>query len=286
MKNLRKLARRFVPHFVTTIRVHYMCHGAMPKIFNPQTMNEKICYRKLFDRRPILTRFTDKYAVRSYVKERLGPDILPKLYHVTKNPSDIPFDSLPGKFVVKPTHGSGWTWLVTDKSTLDKDALIAKCNEWLGSDYYEETREWPYKGIEPRILVEEFIDDGSKVTPTDYKFFVFDGVVRLIQAHQDRYKGQRISLHKPSWERFEVLDKDYTCSLSEEVARPAFLEEMIKVAEILGKGMDFIRVDLYSTKDKIYFGELTTVPTNGMTRYEPVEFDYYLGQFWDLQKRA
>ena len=46
--------------------------------------------------------------MRSYVEARLGPQILPKLYHLTDQPETIPFDNLPDKFVVKPTHGSGW----------------------------------------------------------------------------------------------------------------------------------------------------------------------------------
>ena len=39
--------------------------------------------------------------------------------------------------------------------------------------YYKETLEWAYKHIEPRIIVEEFIDDGSGTAPNDYKLFVF-----------------------------------------------------------------------------------------------------------------
>ena len=62
--------------------------------------------------------------MRSYVEARLGPQILPKLYHLTDQPETIPFDNLPDKFVVKPTHGSGWVEIVTDKAALDRDALI------------------------------------------------------------------------------------------------------------------------------------------------------------------
>ena len=66
----------------------------------------------------MLTQLADKYEVRKYVEERIGPEILPKLYYVTINPSDIPFEELPDKFVIKPTHGSGWVRIVTDKSAI------------------------------------------------------------------------------------------------------------------------------------------------------------------------
>lgn len=35
---------------------------------------------------------------------------------------------------------------------------------------------------------------------------------------------------------------------------------MISAAEVLGKGMDFIRADFYDTPDRLYLGELTTTP--------------------------
>ena len=62
----------------------------------------------VFDRRPIWTQLQDKLAARDYVKARIGEGILPGLYWVTKDPSDIPFDALPERFAVKPSQGAGW----------------------------------------------------------------------------------------------------------------------------------------------------------------------------------
>jgi hypothetical protein len=81
----------------------------------------------------------------------------------TSRPTPTPFrsTSFPDRFVVKPTHGSGWVQIVTDKSSLDRATLIETCRGWLRQSYYEATREWVYKNIEPRIIVEQFIDDGG-----------------------------------------------------------------------------------------------------------------------------
>jgi hypothetical protein len=133
----------------------------IPECRQPRNFNEKLLYRILFDRRAVLTQIADKAAVRSYVENRLGPQILTKLYYLTDRPDTIPFDQLPDRFVVKPTHGSNWVQIVTDKSALDRAALIEICKGWLSQNYYEITREWVYKNIEPRIMVEEFIDDGT-----------------------------------------------------------------------------------------------------------------------------
>lgn len=284
---LRRMIRRFVPDFMTAIRTHYKHQGALPRLYNPQTFNEKLCYRKIFDRREILTVFADKYAARDFVAGKLGPEILPKLLHVTQDPRDIPFDALPDRFVVKPTHGSGWVGLVRDKATLDRQALIAQCDDWLSRSYYELTRERQYKHVTPRILVEEFIDDGSGTAPIDYKLMVFHGKMRFVQVHRDRFSALKITFYDPSWRRIDVVGlTDAIGNYIEDIPRPARLDEMVAAAEALAGDIDFIRVDFYATKERIYFGEFTSVPGNGVVRYVPQSFDLELGQLWDLKRRG
>ena len=43
-----------------------------------------------------------------------------------------------------------------------------------------------------------------------------------------------------------------------------------------------MRVDLYLAKDQIYFGEMTFSSGNGRIKWNPTEFDTYLGSLWDL----
>ena len=262
------------------MRRHWKRHGRFPNIILPKTFNEKVLYRVLFDRRSLLTRIQDKLAVRSYVDERLGPSILPELYHVTIDPDTIPFDKLPQKFVIKPTHGSGWIQIVTDRARLDLAALAKTCRDWLSWNYYEASGEWCYKNIPPCVILEQFIDDGTGNVPDDYKVFVFDGVVEMVQVDTGRFTEHRRGLYSPNWERLPVL-LEYG-DLTRDVPRPAHLAEMIAAAEKLGKGLDFIRADFYDTPDRLYFGELTTYPGGGLDRFHPAQFDSYLGSRWKL----
>ena len=78
----------------------------------------------------------------------------------------------PGEQLLKPTHFSGLVRLITDKSVVDRAALVTLCRDWLRRDYYDEARERVYRKIKPRILVEQFIDDGSGGAPNDYELFV------------------------------------------------------------------------------------------------------------------
>jgi TupA-like ATPgrasp len=273
-----------MPDSLLQIREWRKAHGVYPRVIRPLTFNEKILHRNLFDRRTVLTEVADKASVRSYIEQRLDPQILPKLYYITSRPETIPFDELPNRFVVKPTHGSGWVHLVTDKSTLDRAALLETCSGWLKRSFYQETREIVYKHIKPRIIVEEFIDDGSGTAPKDYKLFVFGGIVELIQVDTGRLTAHRRGLYTPAWEKINVR-YEYD-EIIGEVPRPAHLAEMVSAAETLGHEWDFVRVDFYDTGDHLYFGELTLTPEGGMGRFYPTEFDYYLGRRWNLRNTS
>jgi hypothetical protein len=45
--------------------------------------------------------------------------------------------------------------------------------------------------------------------------------------------------------------------------KPKNLKQMIKIAKNLSEGFNFVRVDLYDTGNKIWFGELTFTPFGG-----------------------
>jgi TupA-like ATPgrasp len=254
--------------------------GVFPNLIRPKTFNEKVVHRMVFDRRPILARLQDKYAVRDYVREKIGDAVLPKLYWVTKNPADIPFDELPDKFVVKPTHGSHWVYLVADKTSMDRRDLVDTCISWLNQNYYYVFWEWTYKHIEPRIIVEQFVSDGRGLVPTDYKFYVFDGRVYMIQVDGERFADHWRARYGRSWNKLEVESR-YK-NFEGELPRPEHLDEMIEYAEILSGDLDFIRVDLYDTETQAYFGEITVYPAAGTESFYPRQFDRYLGGLWKL----
>lgn len=279
---LRSTFRNLLPDDLmdlwAAVRVHKANHGRFPNLIRPRTFNEWIARRKALDRRSILTCFADKYAVRDYVSERVGFHILTELYCVTRDPADIAFDKLPNSFVVKPTHGSGWVNVIRDKSRLDRDALINQCRTWLASDYYKLRREWPYKNVVPQIMVEEFIDNGSAEPASDFRFYVFGGSVELIQVDVGRFIRHERAFFDLNWNELPI--KMRYPPVTGGVPKPRHLAEMLRVAQILGKDMDFVRVDLYDTGGKIYFGEITTTPVCGCGHFEPPSIDVQLGRLW------
>lgn len=277
-----KLLKRAIVEMADQIAAHRDAHGEFPALKNPVTFSDKILHRRLFDRRPLLTQLTDKASVRSYVESRLGADVLTKHYHLTTQPETITFDELPSRFVVKPTHGSGWVQIVTDKSMLDRAALIETCRGWLSRSYYKETLEWAYKNIKPQIIVEELIADGTGTVPIDYKLFVFDGAVQLIQVDTGRFVDHRRRLYTPAWQKVDALF--VYDDVTTDIPRPIHLTEMIAAAQKLGQGLDFVRVDFYDTEERIYFGEFTCYPEAGRGQFRPKDFDRRLGAHWKLAR--
>ena len=286
---VQRLLTRLVPESAH-VAIHVMQQrkrgvGLLPGLIRPKTYDEHVLHRIIFDRRPILTTLLDKYAVRDYVKERTGEHILTKLYLVTTTPAEIAFDDLPDKFVVKPTHGSGWIYLVPDKARAQRQDIIDRCTSWLNRNFYDVGREWAYKHIQPRIMVEEHVSDGSGPAPIDYKYYVFGGRVYLIQIVVGRFVASRQSFYDRSWNKLDVRLR--AKSFEGEVPRPTHLDEMIAHAERLGEGLDFVRVDLYDTPDKVYFGEMTVTPARGTAAFKPDEFNRYLGRLWtDARRRS
>jgi hypothetical protein len=67
------------------------------------------------------------------------------------------------------------------------------------------------------------------------------------------------------------------------IEKPKNYELMLKLAEKFAKTFDYVRVDLYNLDGKIYFGELTHYPASGTGKFEPISFDFELGQHWKVK---
>ncbi|MDQ2931277.1 MAG: hypothetical protein M3Y05_10735 [Gemmatimonadota bacterium] len=261
-------------------RRYYRAYGRLPRLFPPRSYSEKIQHRKLFDRRPYLSETADKFAVRAYAERILGEDLAPRIHYRTTDPSSIPFDDLPKRFVVKATHGSGWQRIVSDRDALDRDALIATCAQWLISDYSWQYEEPFYSNIPPQIIVEEFLDDGTGRSPSDIKLLVFNQRVRVVQIDAGRYDDHRRAFFDADWNRLPIYDT--IVPLEGRIDPPTRLGDLIRSAEALGRDTDFVRVDCYQVGERIYLGEMTHTPGSGLSLLYPLSWDDRWGEMWEM----
>ncbi|MEQ1737280.1 MAG: ATP-grasp fold amidoligase family protein [Rhodoglobus sp.] len=270
---------------------------------HPVLLTEKIFYKIVHDRNPLLGTFADKVAVRDYVAERIGEHYLTRAYTVSATP-DIDWDALPATYVAKAAHGSGgavvvspyappdarlptdldvarWGTFTVRRENVQPDRMRALFADWLSLDFsvtHSTTYpEWCYTLCERRILIEEFLDAGT-VSPPDYKFFMAHGECLFIQYDSDRIMGHRRVILTPDWTWLPVrLGYDLTAPAP---PRPPQLAEMLRVAAQLSAETDFVRVDLYALDDRVVFGELTNYPNAGRLRFQPRSFDRRMGRRW------
>jgi len=244
----------------------------------PKTFNEKIQWLKLYYRNPLYTKLADKYAVREYVKEKIGPNYLVKLLAVYDRPQQIDWQSLPDKFVIKTTHSSTLNILCEDKNVLDTQSAINKLENWMNFNHYRETnsREWHVKNIEPKIVIEEFLNGDPEFGLLDYKFYCYWGAIIYIEVHIDRFTSHSCNIYDLSWNQLPFLH-GFPHS-KKEIDKPNNFEEMLSIAHKLSQRIPFCRVDLYNFNDKIYFGEMTFTPGGGFDRFDSYVTDLLFGQ--------
>lgn len=251
-------------------------------LLNPKTFNEKIQWLKLHDRKDIYTTMVDKYEVKKYVADAIGEEFIIPTLGIFNSFDEIDFDKLPQSFVIKCTHDSGGLVIVKDKSKLDIKKAKKTINKSLKRNFYFVGREWPYKNVKPRIIVEELMSNDGKELE-DYKVHNFNGIPKIILVCKDRYKdtGLTEDFFDVSWNHLDIKRQIHDNSKNE-ISKPEKLEQMIELSKKLSKDIPFVRTDFYIIKGKVYFGEITFYPASGFEVFVPDKWDEKLGDWLKL----
>ena len=251
----------------------------------PETFNQKIQFRKLYDNNPLYSICADKYRVREYVKEKIGEEYLVPLYLVTDKLTEKQWDKLPNSFVAKANHNSGPVQIVKDKTKVNKKEIIRELNNQLKLDYGILSMEQYYSDIPRKIIVEKFLENKEEKDLRDYKFFCFDGEVKYCQLIKNRTIEETIDFYNRNWELQEFIGLLNPINPIEKHSttvnnKPKNYSLMLELAEKLARDFDFVRVDFYNIDGKIYFGELTFCPASGIGTFIPEEWNYKFGSYW------
>lgn len=249
--------------------------GYVPDFDHPQTLNEKLQWFKMHVRDSKITMCADKYAVREYVKEKIGEQYLVPLYGVYDSIQEINIDQLPEQFVLKPNHESGRVLICRNKKDINWTKAADTLNRWLHENFYYEWGEWQYKDIPPKIICEKLLTENI----IDYKFFCFKGNPVMAKIIGNRKDGD-YDLCSVDLDFNFITGKDP--EFYKEQGKPKHWNEMIRLAKVLSEDFPFVRVDLYDVKGKVYFGELTFTPANGMDSNLSTEWDKKMGDLYDL----
>lgn len=250
---------------------------------NPQTFNEKLQWLKLYDRNPKYIQMVDKYEVRKYISENIGEEYLIPLIGVYNRFEEINFEELPNQFVIKCTHDSGGVVICKNKSKFDIRKAKEKIKKSMKKNFYYSGREWPYKNIKPKIIIEQYMEDKKAKELIDFKIMCFNGIPKFSFTCSERYNdGLKVTFYNLSWEKMS-FERHYPSS-TKNIEKPKNYELMLELSKKLSKNIPFVRVDWYEINGKLYFGELTFYPGSGLEEFKPFSWDKKLGNLLSLEK--
>ena len=266
---------------------------------NPQDLNEKILWAKLYSDTSQWVTLADKYRVRDYVERKGLGDCLVKLYGAWDDVKKFDFDQLPENFILKANNGDGkgTNMPVRGKSQLtatQKADIIKTMNEWLHRKNIGILHAEPhYKEMHPMVIAEELLPlPKGESSLEDYKLWCFNGKVRYIYTCSNRASdGVSIQamLYDREWNAFpQHLVSNSNYQVGKVVTKPKNLKKMIEVAETLAAGFPELRVDLYNMNPddengKIYFGELTFTSLGVLMYYFTPEFLKEAGSLFSIE---
>lgn len=260
------------------LRVRYYLEMGKPlHLDNPKTMNEKLQWLKLYNRKPEYTKMVDKVLAKEYVAGLIGKKYIVPTLGVWNRFDEIDFDKLPNQFVLKTNHSGGNMGVVIcrDKNAFDKEKAKEKLEKSLKLDLSRVSGEWPYRNVERKILAEEYLGNNL----TDYKFYCFDGVADVVLNCIERETGTpKFYFFDKDWNLRRLNKRGKEAPEGFTLPKPDGMDKMFEVAAKLSEGLPFARVDLYNVEGSIYFGEITFFPDSGFDKNRLPESDLYFGE--------
>lgn len=240
--------------------------GEVLNLNNATTMNEKIQWLKMNDKDARYSRIVDKYEVKKYVKEKIGEYYVPTI-GIWNSFLEIEFDKLPDKFAIKCTHDNNNCLICEDKREFDVEKARTVIDRGINTNFYWITREWPYKTIKHRIIVEPLLRD-KMGSLEEYKFMCFNGEPLFFWI-----RSEENGILTRNFYDINGRKLDYSFGNAPE-KRTAIIDDMI-LADIkekvraLAEGFKHIRVDTYRVGSKFYIGEMTLYTGSGMDKWHP-----------------
>lgn len=272
------MAKIFGPELILQLEA-LIRFGKKIDLKNPKTLSDKICWLEYKRNNPLVIQCSDKYEVRKYVISKGLEEILvPLIGDVYSSVDEIDFEKLPNQFVLKATHGCQMNLICRDIQELDLHKAKKIVAKWFVKGFNRDALEPHYKSIEKRVICEQYLENSDSII--DYKIHCINGEPKFILVCSERTTGLKLNIYDLVWNPiYEICGKHYN---SKEIKKPVLLNKMLEISRKLSESFEFVRVDLYEIKGKIYFGELTFTPDGGMLSYYTPAFDLAMGSVLNI----
>lgn len=247
---------------------------------NPQALTEKINWLKLFDypKNPLVILAGDKWGLRTFLEERGLSYLSTPVLFVYDSIDEICWDSLPEKFAIKKSNASAFNILITKKDEADEKEVKEMIKRWLKTPFGYLTGEHHYEKMQPKIIVEKFIENIGK----EWRIICINGKPEVLQTalwaggHEESNKAGRLErglIYSDFdgrilgvWDcQIEGVRESYV--IGEKLNLPSDFPEMLELSTVLSKDFPFVRVDFFHGENRLILGELTFTPANGFGKY-------------------
>jgi len=249
---------------------------------NPKTFAEKLLWLKAYHRFDNAHMLVDKYAAKSIIAEKLGKKYVIPVLAVYNWVSEMDFNQLPDKCVIKPNNGSGSVFIYDRSKGEEYEYYIRKrLGIIMKFDGYDLLWEWQYGAIEKKIIVEpyiDYLDDPSIIS--DYKFYCFNGIPKFVQLDQNRHGVHKRSFVDLNWKEMDL--RFWKTPIKPIPDKPRNFSEMVDMATQLSRDLVFARIDLYNIQGEIKFGEITLHPGSGHFPFQTYKDDLEIGAMLKL----
>lgn len=262
-----------------SIKLFFLINNKPLNLKSPLTFTDKLNYLKIHERNELITQYSDKILLKNLVSSINGLYISKILWIGTNlnfKKYDFKLLGLGKKVIIKTNHFSGDSKIIHVKDLYKNENIVRLNNHFKQymriSPYDYPLREWSYRNIDRKLFIEEYLGDNL----TDYKFFCFNGVPKIIHVVQDRRINIKDYFLNTEWKNLGFTMTNRSFIPYKIPKKPKKFKEMIYYAKLLSKNFKFVRVDFYYINGKIYIGEMTFYPWAGMYSFKSID-----GKNWD-----
>lgn len=287
--------KRLLSVLPVSLRRHLLflrAFGRWGNFRSPVGYSEKLSWRAINDRRPIIRFTADKLAAKTYVRQlallQRIPVRIPETYWVGTDVRELASlaDRLPSRWVLKPNHSFGRVLLVDrDVQEVDWTRLLRETKDWIDVEHGELFRgHWAYGEARRLLIAEERIGSGS-TAPDDLKIESYGGepafIFHTTGRHEGKMRYSNIKLDGTQLIWGHPSEGPAPSSQAIDLIDPVVRERAIALARVVSAPFDQLRVDGYEVAGEYWFGELTSYPAAGLGAISD-ETDRWLGSLWHL----
>lgn len=269
------------PQHEARLRVFEKRLGFMPNLDAPTRFSEKLVRRILMEDDPFYTLYGTKIYANHFVKGIAPPSLhFAKRYKVARRLTPEVFYDLPNRFVVKSSFGSGLNRIVLDKAKTDLDEICAFFNKNMPTKVNA-------KGVvDPNncAIIEEYLESDDGIVPNDLRFHCFQHPVHGFQFFLQLRAGEVAGEREQTFFDSTLTQIFLTFHPDSQPTTPApipdGMSDAVEIIKSISAYFDYIRIDLYSVRGKIDFGEITPFHRGGMSGIVQPEWDLRWGELW------